>query len=144
MMSDNQRLDDALAEMTDSIIENRTMETTEEMNDLSDVVRGLYALIEPNEQPSQLFETRMKQRLDQEWEQRTRRAAKPRLHPITRTMGIAAALVMALVVMILVNRGIPDNAGLPGTAFGSADTLIVLVTVAAVAGVGLLVWRNRR
>jgi hypothetical protein len=141
MMDENRRLDDELAALTDAMLEKRDMNTSHEVHELADVVRGLYTLIEPGERPSPKFEARLKQSLNQEWEQRTRRARRGRFSPALR---LAAVLVVALVAIVLLNSTTPSGQGLPGTAVGSNGAIVILITLAAVAGVALLVWRGRR
>lgn len=142
-MDENRRLDDDLADMTDAVLNNREVETSDEMAELTEVVRGLRDLIEPGAQPPAALEARLKQRLDLEWEQRQRRILRPRFSPAVRVASLAAALVLVLAVVIAL-AGTPENGGLQGTALGSAEAIIGIVVIAAVVGAALLVWRSRR
>jgi hypothetical protein len=142
-MAENRRLDDELADMTDAIIANRDVKPSEELADLAEVVRGLHDLIESNATPPTAFETRMKQRLDLEWEQRQRRAVRTRVNPAVRLVALAAALVVVMVVVIFLTNN-PTDGGLSGFADGSTEFLIAFTAVAAVVGAAILVWRNRR
>jgi hypothetical protein len=142
-MDENRRLDEDLADLTDAVIENRETKTSEDMAELSAVVRGLRDLIESGEQPSALFEARMRQRLDLEWEQRQRRMLRPRVSNAVRVASLAAALVVVLVVVISL-FGAPEDGGLQGTALGSPEGIIVVFALAAVVGLAVLLWRRRR
>lgn len=142
-MDENRRLDDELAKLTDAVIESREAKTSEDMAELSDMVRGLRDLIEPDDQPSASFEARMRQRLDLEWEQRQRRMLRPRVSNTVRVASLAAALVVVLVVVISL-AGAPANGGLQGTALGSPEGIIVIAALAAVVGIAVLIWRGRR
>jgi hypothetical protein len=146
-MDENRRLDDELADITDAIIENREMKTSQEIADLAQIARGLRDLVEPNSPPSAAFDARMKNRLDMEWEQRQRRAARVRVNPAVRLVALAAALVVVMVVIIFLTNNTGDDPGcaeLCGTVLESPETLIAIVAVAAVVGAAVLVWRNRR
>lgn len=144
-MDENRRLDDELADMTDAIIENRNMDTSEELHELSQVVRGLHHTIQPGDRPSAAFETRMKQRLDMEWEQRQRRARVTRFNPAVRVMALAAALLVVMVAIILITNTAETGTTPPvGTAIGPTEFLIAVVALGAVVGAAFLVWRNRR
>ena len=142
-MDENRRLDDELADITDAIIENREMKTSQENVALAEIARGLRDLIEPNAPVPASFEARMKNRLDMEWEQRQRRAVRMRVNPAVRLVALAAAVVVVMVVVIFLTNGVesgPPNA----TAVGVPDALIGIIAVAAVVGAAVLVWRNRR
>lgn len=143
-MEENRRLDDELADITDAIIENREMKTSEEVADLAEIARGLRNLIEPNAALPTSFEARMKQRLDGEWEQRQRRAVRMRVNPAVRLIALAAAVVVVMVVVIFLTNNTTDGPQVVGTVLESPETLIAIVAVAAVVGAAVLVWRNRR
>lgn len=151
-MDPNQRLDDELAALTDAVLENQAMQTqtrtqtqtNDTLNDLADVVRGLNALIEPHQQPPDLFQARMRQRLDAEWDLRQRRTVRPRISPVWRVASAAAVLVLALVAVLMLSRGGGEAEGLPGTAQGSPEAVLTVVLLAAVAGAAVVLWRSRR
>lgn len=142
-MDENRRLDDELADLTDAVIENREIKTSDDMADLPEVVYGLRDLIEPGDPPPADFEARMRQRLDMEWDQRQRRLTQVRVSPAARVATLAAALVVVLVVMIALT-GPPANGGMQGTALGSTEAIIGFVAIVAVVGALVLVWRSRR
>jgi ABC-type Fe3+-siderophore transport system permease subunit len=143
-MEENRRLDDELADLTDAIIENREMKTSQDIADLAEIARGLRDLIEPNAPPSAAFEARMKTRLDMEWEQRQRRATRMRVNPAVRLIALAAAVVVVMVVIIFLTNNPGNDPQVVGTVLESPETLIAAVAVAAVVGAAILVWRNRR
>ena len=143
-MDENQRLDDELAALTDAILEKSDMKTMSDVNELAGVVRGLHALIEPDEKPSAAFEARLKQRLESEWEQRGRRMRAGRFTPALRLASLAAVVVVALVAIVLLNSSTPSGTGLPGTAVGANGATVIVIVLAVFAGAALLLWRNRR
>lgn len=143
-MEENRRLDDELADITDAIIENREMKTSQENAALAEIARGLRDLIEPNAPPPAAFEARMKQRLELEWEQRQRRAARIRVNPAVRLVALAAAVVVVMVVIIFLSTNTGEGGGFDATALGSPEAIIGIIAVAAVVGAAILVWRNRR
>ena len=143
-MDENRRLDDELAEVTDAIIENREMKTSQEIADLAEIARGLHDLIEPNTPPSATFEARMKNRLDMEWEQRQRRVTRMRVNPAVRLVALAAAVVVVMVVIIFLTNNPSEEGSFDATALGSPEALIGIIAVTAVVGAAILVWRNRR
>ncbi len=139
------RLDDELAQVTDSLLKTGAMPTLEGENAaLQDTLRDLYAVVEPGRAPSAAFQQQMTARLNAEWD---RAYAPPTLRllerPLVRLAALAAAVVLVLAsLLVLVVPDTPDP--LQGTAIGVDDgvALVVLVGVAAVGAV--VYWRGRR
>jgi hypothetical protein len=137
------RLDDELAQATDTLLSGGQMPPLEGENAaLQETVRQLYAVIEPSRAPSSAFQQRMTARLNAEWD---RAYAPPTLRllerPLVRLTALAAAVVLVLASLVVLAA--PDAADpLQGTAVGMDDGVAVLVLV-GVAVAGFVFWRRR-
>lgn len=138
------KLDDELAQATDSLIETGNMPPLEGENaELAETLRALYAVIEPRRMPGAAFQQQMTARLNAEWD---RAYAPPTLRllerPHMRLAAIAAAVVLVLAsVVVLVTPDASDP--LQGTAMGIADGVAVIVLLGVAAVAGFVFWRRR-
>jgi hypothetical protein len=138
------RLDDELAQATDTLLSSGKMPPLEGENAaLQETIRELYAVINPKQMPSAAFQQKMTARLGAEWD---RAYAPPTLRllerPLVRLAALAAAVVLVLAsLLVLVVPDAPDP--LQGTAFGMDDGLAVIVLVGVAAVAGFVFWRRR-
>lgn len=137
--------DDALAAFTDAMLENRTMELTDDLHDLEGVVRRLNQAIQPNRLPDATFRARLTQRLNEEWGQmeRQQRVRHIQNQRMLRYVAAAAALLLVATAAIL----LATNTRVQGSAAGDDPNWLVLFMVALVAvgaTVTFYVWKNRR
>ena len=66
-MNDETRLDNELANFTDSLLAGEDVQTGPEIEALAQVVRQFHRVIEPDSGPAPAFRDQLAQRLDQEW-----------------------------------------------------------------------------
>lgn len=130
------RLEDELANMTDTILSDRNAQpATGELRQYDDIVRGLHALLH-EDGPSEAFERRLSQRLDHEWAQRAaRRPGVLRLTPVSRMLAAAAAVLLLVGVVALIS---PEPA-LQATVVGEFGAG-VLIGVGALVAVGVIAY----
>lgn len=137
--------DDALVAFTDAILENRTMELTDDLHDLEGVVRRLNQTIQPSRLPDAAFRARLTHRLNEEWGQMERQQRVRRLQTQRTLRYVASAAVLVLVATAAIL--LATNTRVQGTAAGDDPNWLVLLTVALVTSGGAVafyVWKNRR
>ena len=135
--------DEELARATDALIDGREIGTISvENRPLMDVVRDLYAVIAPENAPSEGFERRLTTMLNTEWEREHAPQLRLLERPAVRLVGMAAGVVLILGSLLVL--ALPDANEPPlGMAVGAGD-VAALVVLAAVVGAAFLYWRSRR
>lgn len=145
-MSDDTRLDDELANLTDALLEGREMQTSTGRHDLEQVVRQLHQTLLSGGPPDPAYRARLEQRLIQEWN-RVYRAQRWYQRRAARALALAAALVFALLALILAlpatGAGALHGAAAGALSWEAALALVVLLGLAALI-VFVWVWRRRR
>jgi hypothetical protein len=143
-VSENGRLDEELAALTDRLLAGQEMEMSTEHHDLEQIVRWLRQVIAPKEQPDPAYRSQLAQRLIREWNlthQRQPHGWKNR--QVIRLAALGAILTLVVVGLVLWSayNGV-DNDTLQGTALGSLEGGI-LVGAAVIGVVIVLFWYRR-
>jgi hypothetical protein len=150
-MDDNKNLDAELADLTDAVLEGRTMTPKQNLERLDEVVVQLHQTIAPDEPADPVFRRHLERRLVDEWNKTYRPAPRWYNRPRVRLVGAVAAmtftLVMAAVLLYNLSGGQDE---LQGTATGplGGQALVALALVTTVLVVVVLVawywWQHRR
>lgn len=146
-MSENNSLDNKLAELTDTLLSGEQVEelADPELNELMSVVQRFHQLVDPATPPDAAFQDRLSQRLKREWNSVYQRPTPGwRNWRVTQLAALAAGVAaVALVFVVVLDQNNSDSGGMQGTALGSTTTWAVIV-IAAVAAILLLIWLKSR
>jgi len=145
-MTDDNHLDNELANLTDRMLAGEDVSVSPELAELSDVVRNLRDAIQ--KPPAPQFQAQLAQRLDQEWTVRQPQRGRSRLffrpNRVTQVAALAASVVVVLFVVALVVSEQQADKPLSGTATGPVAGVAVIA--AAIIGLILLIgfWTQRK
>lgn len=151
-MSNQQPLDDKLAEITDMILEGKAPPNITSVEQEVRVVQLLQQTIRPDDEVDTKFRQRLTGILSEEYDQQQRRARKRSrgIINLRSTRGLAAAaaamVVIAGVALVLLGENTTQDS-LPGTvgvAEDPANLVLFLGFIGILSVVGFLVWRKRR
>lgn len=146
-MDEQTRLDNALADWTDALLENRPLPESDDLSDLTPILRGLNNVIRPNEQASDAFRQQLGQRLSDEFTfTYASRNRKRTLQPATsRVLAMAASVAIILVAAALALSTTETDVPLAGAAVGNlSGGVILLVGVVLGLTVGFFLWRGKK
>jgi hypothetical protein len=142
-VSDNRRLDDELAALTDALLVGGEMRASENLSELVPVIDQLRRVIAPDSRPDPAFQAQLTERLVWEWNRLYQRRATGWLHQRWgRVAALAAGLVLVLLVVVLM-RGQGGDGALQGTASGPLLWPLVIVGVGLFGAVLILIWLRR-
>jgi type VI protein secretion system component VasF len=142
-MGNDAKHDNELAALTDSLLEGRDQPVSEDVQELSQVVRQLHQVIRPDVPPDPLFRKQLARRLNQEWTYQ-RRAPRWYANRYVRLAALAAVLMVVLLGVALLSAQSNSDNTIEGTAIGTVAWTAAIVVVVAGALVGLALWWQQR
>jgi hypothetical protein len=148
-VNDQTRLDDIIANYTDTILSGRDASVPEEFASEARIVQALNRVIAPSDGLDAAMRSRLNQRINAEWDQRKSRRSTLNF-PASRfaPMAVAAGVAIVIgVVAIILSMGDTSGSDVSATAQGDGSALVIVMVMAAVALVGgflFVLWNRRR
>jgi hypothetical protein len=146
-MDDNKNLDGELADLTDAVLEGKTVTPKQDLEGLDAVVRNLHRTIAPDKPADPAFRRHLEHRLVDEWNKIHRPAPRWYNRPQVRLAGAFAAVAVVLVLAVSLFGGTGE---LQGASTGPLDSqaIVTLALVTVVLAACVLIawywWKRRR
>jgi hypothetical protein len=150
-MDNNRNLDEELADLTDAVLEGKTVTPKQDLEGLDEVVMQLHQAIAPDKPADSVFRRHLERRLVDEWNKTYRPAPRWYNRPQVRLVGAFAAMAFTLVMATILLYSLSGSQDeLQGTATGplGGQAIVTLVLITIVLAVCVLIawywWQHRR
>lgn len=141
-MENESKFNDELAAYTDALLQGSEMAIRDDVQELGMVVRSLQQTLGKKSQPSPAFQSRLTQRLNDEWQQtqRQRRQIINRNRRLLRYSAALAAVLVLVLALILFEPNDSNTGNSQGTAVGDAGVAFWALLAGVVIGGAVLYW----
>lgn len=144
MFTEDQKLDDELAQLTDELLAGKLTSPSDNLKPLYRVVEQIYQTVDPKNTPSAAFRVKLQKQLLEEWNQQNNRVIRPLWRYRGVQVGaIAATLLITFgVAYVLIGNVSNNNSDNAATALDSGwEVLFIVGIVALMIGI-FLYWRG--